>query len=147
MVFEEAIRKIRNVHANLFSPLILDRPVVEQMKKVYIYEGCDTCRRALRWLKENQFEIDALPIRETPPKRAELKKALKAFNGNLRRIFNVSGGDYRSMGLKDRLPTMSEDEAFDLLESNGNLVKRPFLIVDESGYAGFDEKVWTELLR
>ncbi len=64
------------------------------------------------------------------------------YNGELKRLFNTSGMDYRALGLKDRLPGMSEEEALELLTSNGNLVKRPFALGNGKGLVGFRPKEW-----
>lgn len=116
------------------------------MPTVYAYKNCDTCRKALKWLRENRIDHETKAIRETPPTKDELKAALAANGGDLRKLFNTSGGDYRELGLKDRLPTMSEAEALDLLSKNGNLVKRPFLIGKDVALTGFSESVWSEAL-
>jgi arsenate reductase (glutaredoxin) len=114
------------------------------MLKVYAYSGCSTCKNALKWLKGRGIECEEIAIRETPPSLAELKAMLAAQGGELRRLFNVSGMDYRSLGLKDRLPGMSTEEALGLLAGNGNLVKRPFAI--DAGkkvfLVGFKEAEW-----
>ena len=112
------------------------------MLKVYIYQKCSTCRDALKWLDAHGIKYAVKAIRETPPSKAELKVALDAFNGDLRKIFNTSGMDYRALGLKDRLPNMSENEALEMLSSHGNLVKRPFVIGDGVVVTGFKEAVW-----
>jgi arsenate reductase len=85
-------------------------------------------------------------IRETPPTKSELKSALAAHGGDLRRLFNTSGMDYRAMSLKDRLPSMCEAEALELLSSNGNLVKRPFLIGNGISLVGFQPDAWKDKL-
>jgi len=113
---------------------------------MYSYKGCDACRRAKKWLEERSIDFENIAIRETPPSRHELATMLKYYDGNLRRLFNVSGGDYRSLGLKDRISEISEKEAFDLLESNGNLVKRPFVLSAKGGVVGFKESEWVERL-
>ncbi len=110
--------------------------------KVYTYKGCDTCRRATRWLAARGVEFEELPIRDTPPTKAELRAVLASYHGELRRLFNTSGRDYREMGLKDKLPDMSDDEAIALLAANGNLVKRPFVVMPEGGLVGFNETEW-----
>ncbi len=69
---------------------------------------------------------------------------LKAQSGNLSKLFNVAGRDYRELDLKTKLPTLSEAEALHLLATNGNLVKRPFLLAGEVGLVGFGEEVWAE---
>ena len=85
-------------------------------------------------------------IRETPPTTAELKTALKLLGGDIRKLFNSSGMDYRALGMKDKLPAMSEDDAIELLSQNGNLVKRPFLIGNGVALVGFKPEIWRETL-
>ena len=116
------------------------------MRTIYAYKNCDTCRKALKWLKENHIAHEVKAIRETPPTAAELQAALEASGGDLRVLFNTAGGDYRDLGLKDRLPTMDWDEAISLLSNNGNLVKRPFLIGEGGVLVGFKEAVWQKEL-
>jgi arsenate reductase len=74
---------------------------------------------------------------------AELRAMLGHCGGELRRLFNTSGRDYRALGLKDRLPAMTRDEALALLAANGNLVKRPFALGPDFGLTGFDEAAWS----
>ncbi len=112
------------------------------MWKVYAYRNCDSCRAALKWLKSRGVDHEVIPIREQPPGVEELRIALGALDGELRRLFNTSGGDYRELGLKDRLASMSEDDALSLLASNGNLVKRPFVIGQGVAFAGFQPEAW-----
>lgn len=112
------------------------------MLRVYSYKGCDSCRKALKWLESRSISFTNIPIRETPPSKSELKRMLGYYDGALRRLFNVSGGDYRSMGLKETLPQMSDAEAIDLLASNGNLVKRPFALGEKNGVVGFKPEEW-----
>ena len=69
---------------------------------------------------------------------------LRYLEGDLKKMFNTSGGDYREMKLKDRLPSMTDTEAIDLLHVNGNLVKRPFVLGPEDGGVGYNEEVWRE---
>lgn len=118
------------------------------MLKFYAYQGCSTCRNAKKWLESNGIEFEEIAIRETPPSVNELKQMLKA-KSELRALFNVSGMDYRQLGLKDRLPSMSEDEALELLATNGNLVKRPFVLDKTKGIAlvGFKEAEWQAAFR
>jgi arsenate reductase len=116
------------------------------MLKVYIYQKCSTCRDALKWLDAHGIKHEVKAIRETPPTVAELKVALDSFNGDLRKIFNTSGMDYRVLGLKDRLPSMTENEALEMLSRHGNLVKRPFVIGDGTVLVGFKEAAWKSVL-
>ena len=117
------------------------------MLTVYCYEKCSTCRDALRWLADHGIDHRVKAIRETPLGVAELRRALDLLGGDLRKLFNTSGMDYRAMGMKDRLTTMSTDEALALLSSHGNLVKRPFVIGDGIALTGFKPAVWQAALQ
>ena len=115
---------------------------------VYTYANCDRCRRAVKWLRAQGLGFVEKPIRETPPIAAELKAMLAAQVGELVKLFNTSGLDYRAQGLGAKLPTMSKTAALTLLAGNGNLVKRPFLwrAPDQVGLVGFDEARWSAAL-
>lgn len=114
-----------------------------QKLKIYVYKSCDTCRRALKFLDAKGVIYEAIPIREQPPTAAELKRMLARYQGHLRKLFNTSGQDYKALGLKDRLPLLSVEEGIQLLASNGNLVKRPFVVTGLGGCVGFDETEWS----
>lgn len=116
------------------------------MIKIYIYDKCSTCRNAIRWLNENKLAHEPHPVRETPPDIDELKHALRHMDGEIRRLFNTSGMDYRAMKLKDLLPKMSVTEALELLSRNGNLVKRPLVIGNDLALAGFKPDQWEKAL-
>lgn len=118
------------------------------MLQFYAYQACSTCRKARQWLEEQGVAFQEVPIRETPPSVHELKSALDASGGNVRALFNVSGMDYRAMDLKDKLAHMDIDQALKLLSSNGNLVKRPFVIdLDRQIHLiGFKEPLWRQVL-
>lgn len=112
------------------------------MLKVYLYARCSTCKNATKWLKKYSIDFEELPIVDQPPSREELLQMLEAYEGNIRRLFNTSGIDYRALGLKDKLPELTQDEALDLLLGNGKLVKRPFLISDKFKAVGFRIPEW-----
>ncbi len=114
--------------------------------KLYLYEKCSTCRAAVKFLAARKVAFQAVPIREQPPTKAELRVMLRHYQGSLRKLFNTSGLDYRALKLGERLVTLSEAEAIDLLASNGNLVKRPFLLTSKGGKVGFNEAEWATLL-
>ena len=116
------------------------------MLKIYEYKSCGTCRKALKWLEAKGVQYEKIPIREQPPSKTELKRMLKIYEGNLRRLFNTSGGDYKELNLKDKLPTLSDTQAISLLAGNGNLIKRPFVLINKSGVIGFKEEEWKKLL-
>ncbi|MFP4281776.1 MAG: arsenate reductase family protein [Opitutales bacterium] len=112
--------------------------------KVYTYRQCSTCRRATAWLRAEGIAFEEVPIRETPPSLDELRR-MRDELGSLRKLFNTSGRDYRQLGLGARLDAMPEDEALALLATNGNLVKRPFLLTPRGGTVGFGEERWAAL--
>jgi len=114
---------------------------------VYTYANCDTCRRAVKWLRARGIVFVEKPIRETPPTVAELRVMLAAQGGEVRKLFNTSGRDYRALGLGEKLPAMTEAAALTLLAGNGNLVKRPFLLgPGEMALVGFGEAAWSAAL-
>ncbi|HVY68461.1 MAG TPA: arsenate reductase family protein [Verrucomicrobiae bacterium] len=115
------------------------------MLKVYAYANCDTCRKALKFLGERKIPHEVLAIREQPPTLAELKRMLAQYDGDLRKLFNTSGQDYKSLNLKDKLPTMKTDEALKLLAGNGKLVKRPFVLAKDFCLVGFQPDEWAKL--
>lgn len=117
------------------------------MRTLYAYKNCDTCRKATVWLNENGIAYELKAIRETPPSVAELTTAMKYFSGDLRRLFNSSGTDYRDLKIKEQLSSMSELDAIRMLSENGNLVKRPFLIGEGKVLTGFKAETWHNALR
>jgi arsenate reductase len=118
------------------------------MLKVYAYKGCDTCRKAVKWLVARGIAFEEIPIRERPPGVEELRAVLRARGGELRALFNTSGQDYREGGWKERLPQLSEEEALRALAGQGNLVKRPVAVEAGRGIAlnGFKEPEWESVL-
>jgi arsenate reductase len=115
--------------------------------KVYTYKNCSTCRKATQWLRAKGIAFVELPIRETPPDALELRAMLDHQGGELRRLFNTAGADYRQLNLKTKLPGMSQEEAVTLLAGQGNLVKRPFLIDEKVGLVGFHPEKWAQALN
>ena len=113
------------------------------MLKIYTLANCDTCRAATKWLRAQGLAFEERAIRETPPSIAELRAMLAAQGGEMRRLCNTSGRDYRAQGLGAKLPKLTVPEALSLLAANGNLVKRPFLIGEGVGLVGFDEAAWS----
>jgi len=114
--------------------------------RIYEYSKCSTCRKALKFLDNRNVAYEKVPIVETPPTKAELKKMLALQGGNLKKLFNTSGEVYRAMKIGERLPSMSESEALELLASNGKLIKRPFALAGDKGLVGFNEDEWKKLI-
>lgn len=96
----------------------------------------------MKFLTAKGVEFQEVPIREQPPTKTELKRMLEIYGGELRKLFNTSGMDYKALNMKDKLPTLSVEEALTLLSGNGNLVKRPFALTDKAGLVGFKEEEW-----
>lgn len=114
--------------------------------RVYEYKQCGTCRKALKYLDEQGIPYERIPIRDQPPTRSELQHMLKVLKGERKRMFNTSGGDYKAMNMKDRLPSLSDEEALALLAEHGNLIKRPFVIQGKDGVVGFKSDEWDAFL-
>jgi arsenate reductase len=112
---------------------------------IYSYDKCSTCKKALGWLAQRRIPYQVKPIRDQPPSIPELKKML-AHQGDLKRLFNTSGKDYRDMKLGSKLGTLTEDQALGLLAKHGNLVKRPFVLTARAGLVGFDAATWSSAL-
>ena len=108
------------------------------------YPRCTTCQKARRWLEERGAAVEERDIKEERPTADELR-AWHAKSGlPLKRFFNTSGLKYKELGLKDKLSALSEAEQYDLLASDGMLVKRPLLVAADFVLVGFKEKEWQE---
>ena len=112
--------------------------------KVYIYKNCSTCKNALRFLEKNHLKAEIVEITQTPPTLAELQQMLALQSGQLRKLFNTSGQLYRELQLSEKLEGMPLELALKLLNQNGMLVKRPFLLGKGIGLLGFNEKEWQQ---
>ncbi len=110
------------------------------------YPKCSTCQKAQKWLDEHNISYETRHIVEDNPTFEELKHWHESSGLPLKKFFNTSGMLYKEQHLKDRLPTMSEEEQLQLLATNGMLVKRPLLIDGDRVLTGFREKEWQELL-
>ena len=108
------------------------------------YPKCSTCQKAKRWLDEHNIDYTERHIVETNPTYDELKEWYSKSGLPLKKFFNTSGLLYKEMKLKDKLPTMSEEEQLSLLATNGMLVKRPLLVKDNMVLVGFKEVEWSE---
>lgn len=111
------------------------------------YPKCTTCLKARKWLDENRIACDFRDIKLENPTYDELSAWYQRSGLPLKKFFNTSGLLYKSMGLKDKLPSMSEDEMLKLLATDGMLVKRPLLVGDDFVLVGFKETQWAERLK
>ena len=110
------------------------------------YPKCSTCQKAKAWLDGRGVSYEARDIKEDRPTLEELREWQRRSGLPLKRFFNTSGMLYRDLGLKDKLPGMSEEQQLALLSSDGMLVKRPLLITDKTALPGFREKEWEAAL-
>lgn len=110
------------------------------------YPKCSTCKKAKKWLDEHQVAYDDRHIVEENPTFEELKDWHGRSGMSLKKFFNTSGMLYKEMKLKDKLPTMSEEEQLRLLATNGMLVKRPLIVDGNTVITGFKEAEWSEKL-
>lgn len=115
------------------------------MIKFICYPKCTTCQKAKKWLDSYNVEYEVRDIKENNPTIEELTAWYKISGVPLKKFFNTSGLLYKSMGLKDKLATMSEEEQLKLLSTDGMLVKRPILIGDDFVLVGFKEAQWSEI--
>lgn len=110
------------------------------------YPKCSTCRKAKAFLDSQNLTYTLRDIKEANPTEEELRQWRQKSGLPLKRFFNTSGLQYRALGLAKKLPEMSEEEQYQLLASDGMLVKRPILVKGEKVWVGFREKEWEELL-
>ena len=114
---------------------------------VLVYRKCSTCLKALKWLEDNNIVFEKRPIKEENPTYEELKAWYQMSGLPLKKFFNTSGLIYKELGLKDKLPTMSDEEQLQILATNGMVVKRPLVIGDDFVLTGFKEKEWEEKMK
>ncbi|MGN0978621.1 MAG: arsenate reductase family protein [Faecousia sp.] len=112
------------------------------------YPPCSTCKKAKAWLDAHNVSYTARNIKEENPSYEELKQWLTMSRLPIRKFFNTSGLQYKALGLKDKLPGMSEEEQLRLLATDGMLVKRPIVVTEDGKVlVGFKEAQWKETLQ
>lgn len=109
------------------------------------YPRCTTCKKAKRWLIENNVDFKGRHIVEENPNIEELKKWIVESGLPIKKFFNTSGVKYKELNLKDKLPNLTEDEQMNLLASDGMLVKRPIIVGNNKVLVGFKEEDWEKL--
>ncbi len=130
---------------------------------VLCYERCTTCKKALKWLEENNVELywqqelrqyygecesdEVRPIKEQKPTKEELTEWYYASKLPIKKFFNTSGNIYKEQKLKEKLPTMSIEDQLELLATDGMLVKRPLVISPNGILTGFKEEEWSKVLK
>lgn len=114
---------------------------------VYCYPKCGTCRKAKKWLDENNVPYEEVHIVDHPPTKEQLREFHEKSGLDLKKFFNTSGKKYRELGLKDRLKTMTEEEMLELLASDGMLIKRPIVTDGKHVTVGFREDQFEEMWK
>ena len=109
------------------------------------YPKCSTCQKAKAWLQERGVAFDERDIKQNNPTEQELRAWHEKSGLPLKRFFNTSGLQYKALGLKDKLPAMTEDEQYALLATDGMLVKRPLLVGNGVVFSGFRPGIWQQL--
>ncbi|MTD31771.1 arsenate reductase family protein [Planomicrobium sp. YIM 101495] len=109
------------------------------MIEFYSYPKCTTCRKAKKWLDANEISYTEIHLVDAPPTATKIKEMHEASDVELKKFFNTSGMKYRELGLKDKLPEMSEAEQYELLASDGMLIKRPLSFDGKKVTLGFKE--------
>ncbi len=111
------------------------------MKNIFIeYPKCSTCKKAKKWLEENNIKFEDRNIVEEIPTVKELIEWIERSGQDIKKWFNTSGLKYKELNLKDKLVTMSDKEKIELLASDGMLIKRPILVSDKGIFTGFKEE-------
>ncbi len=117
------------------------------MLKFICYPKCTTCQKAKKWLDDNNIEYEFGDIKLNNPTMEELTEWYTKSGLPLKKFFNTSGLLYKSMELKTKLPSMTENEMLKLLSTDGMLVKRPILVGSDFVLVGFKEGEWEEKLK
>ncbi|MCI5970766.1 MAG: arsenate reductase family protein [Oscillospiraceae bacterium] len=117
------------------------------MVKFICYPKCTTCQKAKRWLDDNKIEYNLRDVKLNNPSFEELSRWYKMSGLPLKKFFNTSGILYKSMELKTKLPTMTEEEQLKLLATDGMLVKRPIVVGEDFVLVGFRETEWQDKLK
>lgn len=116
------------------------------MENLFIeYPKCSTCKKAKKFLDDNNIKYIDRHILEETPNVEELSKWIKRSNLDINKFFNTSGMKYRELNIKEKIKDMSEDEIYELLASDGMLIKRPLFISDTLILKGFKEKEWEQI--
>ena len=109
------------------------------------YPKCSTCKKAKKYLDNNNINYEERNIKENNPSKDELNKWIKKYDIEIKKLFNTSGIKYRELNLKEKLPSMTYEGKIDILSSDGMLLKRPILITDKKIIIGFKEKEYNDL--
>lgn len=111
------------------------------------YSKCSTCKKAEKFLIDNNVDFIKRDIRKNNPTKEELNNFLRLSKKDIKSLFNTSGLVYKELNLKEKLPNMSYDEKVEVLSTDGMLIKRPILVTKDKVYFGFKEIEWRDLIK
>ena len=111
------------------------------------YPKCSTCKKALKYLKDNNIDVQDRNITEEIPTEKELKEWIEKSGLEFKKFFNTCGNVYKEMKLKDKIKDMSLDEAVSLLSTNGMLIKRPIVVSEDKVLVGFKEDDYAQIIK
>ncbi len=114
--------------------------------KFIAYMRCSTCVKALKFLQENSVNPEVVDIKTNTPTKEEIKKYHELSNLDIKKFFNTSGLVYKELNLKEKLVDMSLEDKYELLSSNGMLIKRPLLVTNDKVLLGFKEAEYKEII-
>lgn len=112
--------------------------------RVFTYQNCDSCRKAIKWLNEHQLAFENFPIRDQAPPVVALLNAILTLGRQ--KVLNTSGADYRRPGAKELIAALDDAQLAEHLSTRGNLIKRPFLIAEKTILTGFQQELWEKNL-
>lgn len=115
--------------------------------KIWKYNRCGSCRKAIKYLDEKGINYSAEEILDSPPSKDELYSMLNFLDGNIKKLFNTSGVKYREGNYKEKIKDMDTDEMITILSENGALIKRPFILSDDYGTVGFKEDILDSIIK
>ena len=110
--------------------------------RVYHYPGCSTCKRALAWLAAQGVDVETVDIVRATPSRDELRAMWKLSGQPIAAFFNTSGVSYRAANLKERMPSLSDEEKLGMLAADGKLIRRPLVLTRTTALVGFREPTY-----
>lgn len=119
----------------------------EKMNQFYCLKTCSTCKKAQKFLEENNISYQVIDIKTYHFTRSDIELIHQKSGKEIKKLFNTSGKLYRELNLKDKIKTMNLNEIYDLLASDGMLIKRPILITKDKVYVGFKEEEYKELIK
>lgn len=111
------------------------------------YSKCGTCKKAKKFLEENNIKYKDRPIKEETPDYQEIKTWVENYNIQIKNLFNTSGLKYKELNLKEKLNSLTDEEKIKLLTTDGMLIKRPILVDKNKILIGFKEKEWKEYFK